>query len=51
MGGLELLGKTVGIVGYGRIGQRTAELCRAFGMNVLAFDPYVSGPELTALTL
>jgi len=51
MGGLELLGKTVGIVEYGRIGQRTAELCRAFGMNVLAFDPYVSGPELTALTL
>jgi D-3-phosphoglycerate dehydrogenase len=49
MGGLELLGKTVGIVGYGRIGRRTAELCRAFGMNVLAYDPYVSGPELTSL--
>jgi D-3-phosphoglycerate dehydrogenase / 2-oxoglutarate reductase len=49
MGGLELLGSTVGIIGYGRIGQRTAELCRAFGMNVLAADPYVSGPELTSL--
>ena len=49
MGGLELMGKTVGIVGYGRIGRRTAELCRAFGMHVLAFDPYVDGPDLTSL--
>jgi glycerate dehydrogenase len=32
----ELVGKTMGIVGFGRIGRRTGELARAFGMNVLA---------------
>ncbi|WP_165225005.1 D-2-hydroxyacid dehydrogenase [Aquisphaera insulae] len=36
---IELAGKTMGIVGYGRIGRRTAELASAFGMKVLAFDP------------
>jgi glycerate dehydrogenase len=35
----ELAGKTMGIVGYGRIGRRTGELARAFGMNVLACGP------------
>ena len=39
MGDLE--GATIGIVGYGRIGRRVAHLARAFGMTVLAFDPYV----------
>ena len=39
MGDLE--GATMGIVGYGRIGRRVAHLARAFGMTVLAFDPYV----------
>jgi D-3-phosphoglycerate dehydrogenase len=33
--GLELFGKTLGIVGFGRIGQRTAELAQAFGMKVI----------------
>lgn len=33
--GAELFGKTLGIVGLGRIGKRTAELARAFGMNVI----------------
>lgn len=33
---MELAGKTMGIVGYGRIGQETAKLASAFGMNVLA---------------
>ena len=33
-------GSTIGIVGYGRIGRRVAHLARAFGMTVLAFDPY-----------
>ena len=32
---IELAGRTIGIVGYGRIGQRTAEIARAFGMRVL----------------
>ena len=35
----ELVGKTMGIVGHGRIGQRTGELAHAFGMNVLACSP------------
>jgi len=34
-----LAGKTVGVVGMGRIGARVAELCRAFGCRVLACDP------------
>lgn len=35
---IELAGKTMGIIGYGRIGQATAQIAAAFGMNVLAFD-------------
>lgn len=37
----ELSGKTVGIVGFGRIGRRLAELLRGFDVNVLAYDPYM----------
>jgi glycerate dehydrogenase len=36
----ELAGKTMGIIGYGRIGQATGKIAQAFGMNVLAFDEY-----------
>ncbi|CAK4507596.1 unnamed protein product [Aphanomyces euteiches] len=35
-------GKTVGIVGLGRVGSEVAKRCQAFGMNVLAYDPLVS---------
>ena len=35
----ELAGKTMGIVGFGRIGQAVADIARAFGMRVLAYDP------------
>lgn len=35
----ELAGKTVGIVGFGRIGRRVGELCTAFGMRVIAYAP------------
>ncbi len=38
--GFELDGRTLGIVGLGRIGQKVAGYARAFGMNVIAFDPY-----------
>lgn len=40
--GQELNGKTVGIIGFGKIGRRVAELCKAFRMTTLAYDPYVS---------
>jgi D-3-phosphoglycerate dehydrogenase len=38
--GVELLGKTLGILGLGRIGSTVAERARAFGMSVVAYDPY-----------
>ena len=37
---IELVGKTMGIVGLGRIGQATAKIAQAFGMKVLAFDEF-----------
>jgi len=40
--GTELHGKTLGIIGLGRIGGSVAVRARAFGMNLLAHDPYVS---------
>jgi D-3-phosphoglycerate dehydrogenase len=39
--GLELQGKTLGIIGFGQIGQRVAERARAFGMEVIASDPFL----------
>ena len=38
--GIELGGRTLGIVGYGRIGQALGKLAKAIGMNVIAFDIY-----------
>jgi len=37
---IELAGKTLGIIGFGRIGQGTAKIAQALGMKVLAFDSY-----------
>lgn len=39
--GAELFEKTLGIVGFGRIGQLVASRMQAFGMNVVAYDPYL----------
>jgi phosphoglycerate dehydrogenase-like enzyme len=47
---MELHGKTIGLVGLGRIGRLVAGLTRAFGMRVLAYDPYVTSSELAELT-
>jgi D-3-phosphoglycerate dehydrogenase / 2-oxoglutarate reductase len=44
----DLFGKTVLIVGFGRIGTRTARRCLAMEMNVLIFDPYKSIEEVKA---
>lgn len=59
--GIELTGKTLGIVGFGRIGQKLGRMAKAIGMNVIAFDifhipgieeelgiPYVEMDELLA---
>jgi len=44
--GNDIRGKTVGVVGIGQIGTRTAELCRLlFGMTVLAYDPYLTAAQ------
>jgi glycerate dehydrogenase len=40
---IELEGKTMGVIGFGRIGQRTGEIARSLGMRVLAFDSYPNG--------
>ena len=42
---IELAGKTMGVIGFGRIGQRTAEIAQALGMKILAYDAY-KNPEL-----
>src|SRR5215212_12203214 len=39
--GVELKGKTLGIVGFGRVGALVATRAAAFGMRLIAFDPYV----------
>jgi D-3-phosphoglycerate dehydrogenase len=44
--GSELHGKTIGLVGFGRIGKWVAGLARAYGMEVLFYDPYVDQTDL-----
>jgi (S)-sulfolactate dehydrogenase len=43
--GREALGKTLGLVGFGDIGRQAAALAQAFGMQVVAFDPMLSGDD------
>ena len=44
----DLFGKNVLIIGFGRIGTRTAKRCLAMEMNVLVYDPYKSAAEIKA---
>jgi len=48
--GVELKGRTLGIIGYGSIGRRVASIARGFGMQILVFDPYVSNIDVDSLT-
>ncbi len=46
--GSELLGKTLGIHAYGNVGKNIARIAKGFGMQVMAFDPFVSKASMEA---
>lgn len=48
-GGIEVDGKTLGILGFGRIGQLVAERARGLGMHVIAYDPFVTASRYKEL--
>jgi len=48
-GGVEVYEKTLGILGFGRIGQLVAQRAKGFGMHVLAFDPFVAAERCREL--
>jgi len=45
-GGKELRGKTLGVIGFGRIGQATAKIALGVGMKVIAFDPFIENATI-----
>jgi len=49
--GVELLDKTLGILGFGRIGQLVATRAQAFGMKVIAFDPFIGAERYRELSV
>ncbi len=49
--GRQLHGKTLGIIGLGRIGQEVARRCKAFGMRILGYDPYLANDQIEKLGL
>ena len=49
--GIEIQGKTLGLVGFGRIGASTAAKARALGMDIVAYDPFVDSESSRALDL
>ena len=48
-GGVEVYEKTLGVLGFGRIGQLVAARAKAFGMHIVAFDPFVSAERFREL--
>ena len=44
--GLELRGKTIGIIGFGRIGRETAKIALGIGMNVIAYDKFLESADI-----
>jgi D-3-phosphoglycerate dehydrogenase len=51
LGGIELYGKTLGLVGAGRIGAAVARRAKAFGMKVVAYDPYLTAERAESLDI
>lgn len=51
LAGREMRGKVLGLVGSGRIGSEVARLAKAFGMEVLAFDPYLRKEDAARITI
>lgn len=49
--GFDLHGKTIGIIGAGKIGRVMANICRGFGMHVIAYDKYPSGKDIEFVDL
>jgi len=49
--GVELQGKTLGIIGLGRIGRVVASRARAFGMNIIAYDPFIAPDQARDLEI
>lgn len=49
--GVELHGKTLGLVGFGQVGQRVAIACQALGMQVVAFDPALQASPVPGVAL
>ena len=47
--GVEMRGKTLGLIGAGRIGGEVAVRCQAFGMDVVVYDPYLSAERADEL--
>lgn len=49
--GVELQGKTLGVIGLGRIGRTVAARARAFGMKIVAFDPFIAPDQASDLEI
>ncbi|MDR2342263.1 MAG: phosphoglycerate dehydrogenase, partial [Campylobacteraceae bacterium] len=47
--GVELYGKKLGVIGFGNIGSRVAIRAKAFGMDIVAYDPYIQSNKVTDL--
>ncbi|MDR2639129.1 MAG: phosphoglycerate dehydrogenase [Helicobacteraceae bacterium] len=47
--GTELFGKSLGVIGFGNIGAKVAVRAQAFGMDIVAFDPYIQPNKVTSL--
>ncbi len=49
--GMQLNGRTLGVIGLGRIGKQVAEYAKALGMHIIAYDPYVKSEEIKMVSL